>query len=422
MQDVQKEPSAYQFTSLDKLMLKNGELPSDAEQLERLLVNEGFDVTSPAFQKQVETRNRQIDENSRNNKLRQRPESYIKLRNSVLSVKDYSSFVFNFIFVVVGTVLGILLLFVSEVVSVKLGIDTFFGQEPIITSLLSVTLIVLYFAIEWQLASLLHKFGRPKRYKMTVGMIAKELKYFFNINAALVEKDNNHDIISINRTRFVLVILIVVLGILGRLDTSISQLSGAWYDSLVNIFVQSTLKQFLEYIGGGVVSIALLSATHFIVQYIYSVYVAAVGSDNVDFFEESSVIAEKQEALIKLLRFKLNQIWQEKEEKVRTNYREYTHYQRQLRAKLNQPEPSKQLEQRNGLREEVEISNIPTSTAPRAAKNILPIGVGALSETAETISNSEENRTDWENLEQTQAQTEQKPPTLIVIPPSQTKN
>lgn len=410
---------AHKFTALDKLMLKGVNLPQDTEQLERLLENEGFDVTNPSFQKQIETRYRQIDDNSRSNKLRQRPDSYIKLRNSVLSVKDYSSFVFNFIFVVVGTVLGVLLLFVSEVVSVKLGIDTFFSQEPLITWLLAVTLIVLYFAIEWQLASLLHKFGRPKRYKLTLSMLSSELKYFFNINSKLLEKENNHDIISINRTRFVLVLLIVVLGVLGRLDASISQLSGAWYDAIVNIFTNSTLKQFLEYIGGGVVSIALLSATHFVVQYIYSVYISAVGSDNVDFFEESSVIAEKEDAKAKLLRFKLNQIWLEKEDKVRANYRNYTHQQRQLRFQKTDIPETKQLEQKNGSKEET-ILNLPTSTPLKVPKFIGFTG----QETEQEVEQEEgiPNNQVEEKLILEETQMGQKQPSLIVIPSPQKTN
>jgi hypothetical protein len=312
------------LTTMQRIMLENQKLPNDTHELEQMLSEEGFDISNPLFARQVATREKQLAEklDQRRRTTRNRNENYEKVRNYFLSWRDYSAFLFNLFFVIIGIPLGIALLVASEVVSVTLGLRTFFNEELAVL-LLASTLVLMYFAVEWRHAQLVAKYGRPPVYRFTLASVVRRMRYFFSLNPnMLLEPVNDSaDIKSVNTTRNTLVVIIVILGILGRLDNLLSAPNAAnvaWYEQILAIFKSSSLKEFLEYLGGGFIALALLVATHYLVSYIYEIFRSAVGgADEVDFFDPSWEAEERDKMMVALYQTHLRQIWQKKEAEVR---------------------------------------------------------------------------------------------------------
>ncbi len=319
-------PEVRKFTALDKIKIKKEPLPNSVVELENLLTEEGVDISAPSFQRQIEVREKELIRRNGEKKdaTRNRPEGYKTIRDRSLAIRDYFTIGFNFIFVVLFMVLGIVTLFVSEVYSSALGIATFF-KEPVAALLLSFTLVAVYFAIEWRHASLTHKHGNPPSYRFSISMIIRRLRYFFsfNPNQELELTNRQSDIRNINRVRMVLILMIIGLGILGRLESLLQTEQGIWYETIIRIATESNLQTFLEYFFGGFLALALLSATHWLVSYIYEIYSKAVGVDEVDFFDPLALEREREQMITALYRHKLSQIWESKEEQVIQNYQKY---------------------------------------------------------------------------------------------------
>lgn len=317
--------SLRQLTSMQRLMLDNQRLPDDQHELEQMLSEEGFDTSNPVFTRQVSAREKQLSEQleQRRRATRNRNVNYDKVRNYFLSWRDYSAFLFNLFFVIIGIPLGITLLVASEVVSVTLGLRTFFDDELAVI-LLSSTLVLMYFAVEWRHAQLVAKYGKPPVYRFTLASVVRRVRYFFSLNPNM-ELEVIHDtaeIKSVNFTRNTLIVIIVILGILGRLNNLLSTPEAAktaWYDQIVVIFSYSSLKEFLEYLGGGFIALALLVATHYLVSYIYEIFRTAVGgADEVDFFDPSWESEERNRIMVALYQSHLRHIWINKEAEIRT--------------------------------------------------------------------------------------------------------
>ncbi len=121
------------------------------------------------------------------------------------------------------------------------------------------------------------------------------------------------------------------MGLLGRMGEQLRAIEGNWRTAFVTLFVDSSLYQLLEYIGAPLITFALLVATHWLMGFMYTRYIAAVGTEQVDFLDESSLdrTAAKQQARVQLLQQKLIATWQKRESKIRQQAIQY----RQLKAK-----------------------------------------------------------------------------------------
>lgn len=305
------------LTELDEIKLNNLGMPDDLDSLQSMLRTEGVDLTSPRFQQAIQKRLSVASNDSQSHS--ERTADYTKVRAFFMTMRDYSSILFNFIFIVIGLRMGLVLLFYAEVLSVNMGIETFLKNGASV--IISLTLILMYFAIEWRLSVVYLAQGVPPKYAFTLYNVIKRLGYIFHLG--FDKKDFSQELVDsneykdINRVRNVLIFLIVVLGILGRLDTLIETQSGdVWYQQIANIFTETNLKDFMSYIGGGSITLALLVATHYLIQYIAASYYMAVGKEEEfmsgNFFDGSQQV----EILRDYYMYLLDQIWEKKKSEI----------------------------------------------------------------------------------------------------------
>ncbi len=66
--------------------------------------------------------------------------------------------------------------------------------------------------------------------------------------------------------------VIIILGTVGSMKVKLASVGGAWYQALIMMATESTLTDFLTYLGGFIFTAALLAATHWGVGYAYERY------------------------------------------------------------------------------------------------------------------------------------------------------
>jgi len=82
-----------------------------------------------------------------------------------------------------------------------------------------------------------------------------------------------------------------LFGVMGRLVPMITSIApdAAWHEALTKIVTEATLPDMLGLIGAPLMTIALLTGMHFIVHFVYQLFVSLTGGINtVDFFEVCS--------------------------------------------------------------------------------------------------------------------------------------
>jgi hypothetical protein len=257
-------------------------MPNTVEDLEAVLRNNGVDLTNAKWNEAIAKRQDNARERVKQEfaSKRPRPEWYVKSKNIALALRDVSSLFLHFIIAVIAPICSIFALAIAEYASVYIGIEPLLEKDghEWLAVFLSATLILSYFVIEW-----LNATEHDKIKNLTVN--SKELK----------DRDMTVFYRSMQRTRFSIVVTIILFSTVGRLH-SIFDEDGVWYNQMGEIFTDSSAVQFLEIFGAMLISVVLLTATHFIIQYLHGVYINAVGVDETNFFDVSVLDMKMREA------------------------------------------------------------------------------------------------------------------------------
>lgn len=96
---------------------------------------------------------------------------------------------------------------------------------------------------------------------------------------------------------------VVATGLLGRLAPKIIGNPLPWHQTIQNLITASTLAEFAGYVSAVLMTMALLSMSHFVIHFIQNIYQGVVGSLNVNFSSENT--AASQEAFIELATAKM---------------------------------------------------------------------------------------------------------------------
>ena len=304
------------FSDYEIAMLESGDFPDNVEDFEDWLIDDGADLTSVKFQKELNDRlapTREKIEAARSTQ-RQRPDWYTRVKNIALTSRDGVALLYVLMFMAVVPFFTMMALFISETFSAGLGIRTFLhgGFEDVVAWILSITLTMMYFSLEWRYTMLLAKHGTPAVYQFTVAIWWDKLRYVFNRNAELKLKQDNHGLVQAKRIARWTMISLVLLGVLGRLGDEFQTLEeGVWHVQIVNIVTQSDLPEFLEYMGGGLLAFILLLGTRFVISGVYEIWLDIGGQDE-SFFDSSSMQEELRRVHLRFLQRYAKSRWDSK--------------------------------------------------------------------------------------------------------------
>ena len=327
-----------EFTQLDKLMITDQKLPDSVEELEDLLVGENFDVTRNDFRESIAKREEVIDKKY-TGKQKERPKSYFTMRNIMLASQDMVAMFFNMSFVILGGIGVVILLLVSEYHSVHLGFK-FITTDTLTQWAIPALIVLSYFRIEWETASISVKEGKPINYIFSLAKIKRAIlrRLRFNSNNEDLIKQENTALNRASSSRKYLILVIVIFGVLGRGDIIFSNkiVEGKiWYETLQLMFTQSTIIEMMALIGAIVTPIVLISVTHFIISNYQKLHVNAVGLEEINFFDSSLVEQEKREMYQKLLTHKLMNMWESKKQSTLDQYYTQNQPQQPLQVQPN---------------------------------------------------------------------------------------
>ena len=317
----------------------NGILPDDVVVLERILQQEGIDITAAGFDTKISERYNRIDKefDEKSKQERVRPEWVYKVRAFMLGVLDTFSIITAFIMQVLFPFVSLLLFYIVEIETAQLGIKTFFTDESK-SNMLAMVIITGYFVIVWLTARESYKTETKPRLRFTLANIVSRFLYItgftafrfdigikpfkFNVHrkALMTSPLTNHE--SVLFIEFVSAVLIALMGTLGRLGDELLALADATKDvvndgpkiasDLSSLYNDSSLLQWLEYATSFLIVVVLLVFTHFMIKHIYGIYIKVVGQDELDFFDyashEEARQLEKQKAKIQFYQFNIQKI------------------------------------------------------------------------------------------------------------------
>lgn len=329
-------------TLLEQTLHENdGVLPSDVAILESILQQEGIDITSRAFDSNINDRMSRIDKehNEREKNQRVRPNWVYRVRALMLGVKDIFSLVSAFVIEVLFPFVALFLFYLVEIETANLGIRTFF-QDPEKSHMLATVIVTGYFVVVWLVAKASYKSEVKPKLRFTFANIISRILYTMGLTAFNLSIKSRPFSIKINRKmlmseptskyesilffEIMSAILIALMGTLGRLSDELTNLASQELPSvgvngtprvaseLITLYNDSSLLQWLEYATSFFVVIVLLYFTHLFIKHIYGIYLNVVGRDELDFFDyassEGARNVEKENARIQFYKYNIQKI------------------------------------------------------------------------------------------------------------------
>jgi hypothetical protein len=272
-------------------------LAGDTEDLNALkarLIQMGVDVTSPTISSEVEKRTSQI--NTKHSKDRKRPEWYGTLRNSFLAWQDVLGIMFYGAIMLVIAPLSLLALVYTEGISVYLGLSVFLSDEPTVASILSITVVLSYVVVGWIMSDVLRRIPHEDSHEWSLKLFMRNVAYRLGFGSGWEARKLHVDFVHLKRLNSVhwwLIIIIVIMGFLGRLKSDLANYDDVtWHEAIIQIATNSNVTDFISYVGGAAIAIALLVGTQFMIEFFYGNYYRAVGSTEVDFLEDGDIQRE----------------------------------------------------------------------------------------------------------------------------------
>lgn len=202
---------------------------------------------------------------------------------------------FTFVFVLVGSVLATLALFIAEYVAVLNGFSVI---EPVWAWLYSWALVGFYIVTLFIQEIVIARHGYVAKERFSLRTLGADILYFFGggkqwqlrYNAT---PDNAQ---AINQTIKLSAYAIITFGLLGRLDAKLEAFAGlAWHVAIQKLFIESNLEDILGYVGMFVATAALLYSTKWVVSFMYGIFRNVTGGVNMQDFSDASLVYSQAE-------------------------------------------------------------------------------------------------------------------------------
>lgn len=178
--------------------------------------------------------------------------------------------------------LGVLMLTYAEIGRVSDGISFF---DPGRASLLATVTLMVYIALQTVRAHLIHaEYGSMESPKYSLRETFREIKYFLGIGGKFFkwgtpwQQQNKSSLELLQETNRTIGIVIILLGTLGSMHNQIASIEGVWYVGVAKIFTESSLAQFITYIGGFILTAALLRGIEWVIPYSYNIFLTNIES------------------------------------------------------------------------------------------------------------------------------------------------
>lgn len=254
-------------------------LPTQLDELRRLLIAAGGNPNSRQFQAQMEEARRRAyatHEARRQADLAARPKLSRQIGEAVIRMVEIISVFLTIVLVLGGLSVALVLLVIAEIAAVEKG---FRAIDPTLSWLYATASVFFFLSVLFIREIIARGAMREDERVFSLRYAFNWLVYFIGFNRGWKPRYRQHaSLLSAvdNAVRW-LTWTIVIFGLLGRLFDTVSGLDGTWVDGLRHIAEQSTFTEMAGYIGSVVMTIGMLLGTHFAVYFIHQQYVKVTG-------------------------------------------------------------------------------------------------------------------------------------------------
>lgn len=202
---------------------------------------------------------------------------------------------FTFVFVLAGSMLATIALFVAEYVAVLNGFSVI---EPVWAWLYSLALVGFYIVTLFIQEIVIARHGYVAKERFSLRTLASDVVYFFGggqdwqlrYNAL---PDNAQ---AISQTIALSAYAIITFGLLGRLDAKLEMFRDmAWHQAIQKLVFESNLEDILGYAGMFIATAALLYSTKWVVSFMYGIFRNVTGGVTMQDFSDASLVYSQAE-------------------------------------------------------------------------------------------------------------------------------
>jgi hypothetical protein len=230
----------------------------------------GIDISTPAKQNAIEERRqnaRQIA-HAGQGAVKNDQGVYFHLERGIVALGNVLTLLLMLLLANIALPVGLVGLAIVEMQRVEAGVKLFDEHHATLMAIVSVSFYLVLLVVQAHM--LLTSTGTQEKNIWSLRLWWRGMAYKLGTGRWQVQTTNPLDRLeaAIGAVGWVIIILGTAGSMAGKLDT----VGGAWYEALYQIFMQSSLTDFLAYVGGFVFTAALLAATHWGVGYAYERY------------------------------------------------------------------------------------------------------------------------------------------------------
>lgn len=223
---------------------------------------------------------------------------YAAVESAITAIGDTLVLVLMLLLSNVALPVGIVGLAFVEIARVGDGIALFDPHNAPLMAIVAVSVYMLLLVIKSHLQMI--ESGNLDKERFSLRIAGRRLLYVLGIGRAWTASR----IPAIERLESAIGAVgwvIIILGTLGSMRGMLAGAPGAWHVALLAIATDSTLTEFVSYIGGFVFTAALLAATHWAVGYAYERYSRLRPETSISTIAADSAAAIAEADYIKLL-------------------------------------------------------------------------------------------------------------------------
>jgi hypothetical protein len=257
------------------------DLPDDAEALKELFIQLGGNPSTQTFQR-AEMRavdKAHIEVNTAITRQQQAMHPWaLAARNLVLRGMEVIAVVFTVVLVLFGMLIGSGLLVIAEVAAVYKGFQLI---EPsgVLALLYACTTVLFFLTVLFIREIVARKSENEPQPVFSLRLLVTRVVYFLGVRRvwAVEYRQRKPLLVQVDNAITALSYTMILFGLLGRLQERMSGLTGNWLDGLRQLVTLSSLQEMVGMVGAVMMTLALLSSTHFILYFVHLLYVRVTG-------------------------------------------------------------------------------------------------------------------------------------------------
>lgn len=234
------------------------------DELRQRVIDTGVDLSAVGHQRRIAERRAQAARLVHDQQPNRPPEWFQAFERFIIATGNTLVEALMLVLSYVMPPIAILGLTYAEIQRVALGVALFDSPRAMMLAVVMVASFVTLTVIRAGMVARQSDHARPVwSLRLWLSGVA------YTLGVGRWKQRNRTDVQKLDTVIGRLGLLIVVLGTAGSMQSKLAVMPGTWWRGLIAIFTESTLIDFLAFMGGFLLTAALLSAVPYTVEYVY---------------------------------------------------------------------------------------------------------------------------------------------------------